>query len=96
MISDGFAIVTVGATVYPAPAFLSLISDIVLSARRLTSATACIVLFPVIVTTGFDPYPIPLFVIVKSTIPKFVNSTAAVAAAPTPPPPLIETSGACV
>ena len=53
-------------------------------------------LAPVIVTIGFEPYPTPLFVIVKSTIPKSVNSTAAVAAAPTPPPPVIVTNGACV
>ena len=96
MISVGFAIVTVGCAVYPAPAFLIVISDIVLSARTVTSGTADIVLFPVIVTTGFSLYQAPLFDMVKSTIPKLLNSTAAVAAAPTPPPPVMETNGACV
>ena len=44
---DGFDIVTVGCCVYPIPAFLNLISDIVPSARRFASATAGTVLRPV-------------------------------------------------
>ena len=51
--SDGFAIVTVGATVYPIPAFLINTSDIVLSANRFTSAAAGDVLVPTIETVGF-------------------------------------------
>ena len=38
---------------YPIPAFLRRISDIVLSANRFTSAAAGDVLIPVIVTIGF-------------------------------------------
>ena len=52
LISYGFAIVTVGVTVYPIPAFLRRISEIVLSANRFTSAAAADVLIPVIVTIG--------------------------------------------
>ena len=40
LIKDGFEIVTVGATVYPIPAFLILISDNVLSASNNASAEA--------------------------------------------------------
>ena len=50
-------------------------------------------LSPVIVIVGVTAYPTPLFNIVKSTIPKLLNYTAAVAAAPTPPPPVIGTNG---
>ena len=53
-------------------------------------------LVPVIETVGVAAYPTPLFVIVKSTIPKSDCSTAAVAAAPTPPPPVIVTNGGVV
>ena len=52
LINDGFAIVTVGVTVYPIPAFLRRISDIVLSANRFTSADAGDVLVPTIETVG--------------------------------------------
>ena len=62
----------------------------------MTSADAGDELTPVIVTVGFDAYPIPLFESVKSTIPKLLNSTAAVAAAPTPPPPVMVTEGGVV
>ena len=44
--------VTVGCCVYPIPAFLNLISDIVPSARRFAYATAGTVLRPTIVTVG--------------------------------------------
>ena len=52
LISDGFAIVIVGAIVYPIPAFLRRTSDIVLSANRFTSAAAGDVLVPTIETVG--------------------------------------------
>ena len=45
-------IVTVGDCVYPIPAFLIKMSDIVLSARRFTSAAAGDVLAPTIETVG--------------------------------------------
>ena len=51
-IVDGLAITTVGDCVYPIPAFLMKMSDIVLSARRFTSAAAGDVLAPTIETVG--------------------------------------------
>ena len=49
---DGLAITMVGDCVYPIPAFLIKMSDIVLSARRFTSAAAGDVLAPTIETVG--------------------------------------------
>ena len=92
----GLEIIIVGDCVYPIPAFLIKISDIVLSASRFTSAAAGDVLAPTIETVGVAAYPTPLFVIKKSIIPKFDCSTAAVAAAPTPPPPVIVINGGVV
>ena len=65
---DGFETTTVGATVYPIPAFFKNISDIVLSANKLTSAAAGDVLAPTIETVGVAAYPTPLFVITKEKI----------------------------
>ena len=81
--------VTVGATVYPAPGFviLKLLRILLVSSK---TATAVALIPPTgaveIATIGVEVYPAPSAVIVKSITPLDTVSIDAVAAAPTPLP----------